>query len=127
VIRFQLPMTVEKVISNEKVTNNKGKMALQFGPIIYCLESPDNFGSTSNLIVPETSKFYPQYKRDLLHGVMVLTGEGLAVTIDKEKNTIATKSQTITAIPYYAWAHRGKGEMTVWIPQKVSGIDILSD
>jgi uncharacterized protein len=127
VIRLQLPMAVQKIISNDKVANNKGKMALQFGPIIYCLESPDNFGSTSNLIVPVTSKFYPQYKRELLNGVMVLTGEGLAVSIDAEKNTISTKPQTITAIPYYAWAHRGKGEMTVWIPQKVSSIEILSD
>lgn len=127
VIRLQLPMTVQKIVSNEKVANNKGKMALQFGPIIYCLESPDNFGTTSNLIVPVASKFYPQYKPELLHGMMVLTGEGLAVAIDAEKNTISTKPQTITAIPYYAWAHRGKGEMTVWIPQKVSGIEILSD
>lgn len=127
VIRLQLPMTVQKIISNDKVANNKGKMALQFGPIIYCLESPDNFGVTSNLIVPVTSKLYPQYKPELLHGMMVLTGEGLAVAIDAEKNTISTKPQTITAIPYYAWAHRGKGEMTVWIPQKVSSIEILSD
>ena len=126
-IRLQIPMTVQKIISNEKVADNKGKMALQFGPLIYCLESPDNFGATSNLIIPEQSKVWVEYQRDLLHGVMTLKAEGLAVIIDKEKNTITTKPQTITAIPYYAWAHRGKGEMTVWIPQKVSGIEILSD
>lgn len=126
-IQFELPMTVEKIISNEKVANNKGKMALQFGPLIYCLESPDNFGATSNVIIPETSTFTTEFQPALLNGVMTLQVNGLAVIVDKEKNSVQTKAQPVTAIPYYAWAHRGKGEMTVWIPQKVSGIDILSD
>lgn len=126
-IQLELPMTVEKIISNEKVANNKGKMALQFGPLIYCLESPDNFGATSNVIIPETSTFTTEFQPALLNGVMTLQGNGLAVIVDKEKNSVQTKAQPVTAIPYYAWAHRGKGEMTVWIPQKVSGIDILSD
>ncbi|MBL7835818.1 MAG: glycoside hydrolase family 127 protein [Cyclobacteriaceae bacterium] len=126
-IQLELPMTVEKIISNEKVINNKGKIALQFGPLIYCLESPDNFGATSNVIVPETSTFTTQFQPALLKGVMTLQGNGIAVMVDKEKNSVQTKAQPVTAIPYYAWAHRGKGEMTVWIPQRVSGIEILSD
>lgn len=126
-IQLELPMTVEKIISNKKVINNKGKIALQFGPLIYCLESPDNFGATSNVIVPETSTFTTQFQPALLKGVMTLHGNGIAVMIDKEKNSVQTKAQPVTAIPYYAWAHRGKGEMTVWIPQRVSGIEILSD
>lgn len=126
-IQLELPMTVEKIISNEKVVNNKGKIALQFGPLIYCLESPDNFGATSNVIVPETSTFTTQFQPALLKGVMTLQGNGIAVMVDKEKNSVQTKAQPVTAIPYYAWAHRGKGEMTVWIPQRVSGIEILSD
>ncbi len=127
VIRLQLPMTVQKIISNEKVVTNKNKMALQFGPLIYCLESPDNFGLTSNIILPEQTKFWAEYNPDLFHGIMTIKAEGLAVIIDKEKNTVTTKPQIVTAIPYYAWAHRGKGEMTVWIPQKVSSVDLLSD
>lgn len=126
-IQLELPMTVEKIISNEKVINNKGKIALQFGPLIYCLESPDNFGATSNVIVPETSTFTTQFQSALLNGVMTLQGNGIAIMIDEEKNSVQTKAQPVTAIPYYAWAHRGKGEMTVWIPQRVSGIEILSD
>lgn len=126
VIRFQLPMTVEKIVSNEKLADNKNKVALQYGPLIYCLESPDNSGLTSNIIVPEQSTFSPEYQSGLLNGVMTLKGEGLAINIDPEKNTVTTKPQTITAIPYYAWAHRGKGEMTVWFPQKISAIEILS-
>jgi len=126
-IRLTLPMTVEKIISNEKVVHNKGKVALQFGPLIYCFESPDNSGATSNLIVPKNTSFTPAYQSSLLNGVMTLQGNGLAVLVDPDKNTVTTKAQTITAIPYYSWAHRGKGEMTVWMPQKVSGIEIFTD
>lgn len=126
-VRLTLPMSVEKIISNEKVVNNKGKVALQFGPLIYCFESPDNSGATSNLIVPKNTSFTPAYQSSLLNGVMTLQGNGLAVIVDPDKNTVTTKAQTITAIPYYSWAHRGKGEMTVWVPQKVSGIEILTD
>ncbi len=126
-VRLTLPMTVEKIISNEKVVHNKGKVALQFGPLIYCFESPDNSGATSNLIVPKNTSFTPAYQSSLLNGVMTLQGNGLAVIVDPDKNTVTTKAQTITAIPYYSWAHRGKGEMTVWMPQKVSGIEIFTD
>lgn len=127
VISLELPMDVQKIISNEKVTDNIGKVALERGPLVYCAEWVDNFGLTSNLIVPSASTFKPEYKPEILNGVTVLTGNAIAVTVDSEKNSVSSKSQTLTAIPYYAWAHRGKGEMSIWFPQKVSGIEILSD
>ena len=126
VISLELPMDVQKIISNEKVTDNIGKVALQRGPIMYCAEWPDNAGLTSNLIVPGTSIFNAEYKPNLLNGVVVLTSDVVAISVNAEKNSVSTKSQTLTAIPYYAWAHRGKGEMSVWLPQKISAIEILT-
>jgi len=125
-INLELPMDVQKIISNEKIEENIGKVALQRGPIMYCAESPDNFGLTSNLIVPATSTFKVDYNSDLLNGIVVLTSDAIAISVDSERNSVSTKPQTLTAIPYYAWAHRGKGEMTMWFPQKVSAIEILS-
>ena len=126
VINLELPMNVQKIISNEKVEGNIGKVALQRGPILYCAESTDNFGLTSNLIIPSTSNFKTDYKSDMLNGIVVLTGDAVAISVDSEKNSVSTKPQTLTVIPYYAWAHRGKGEMMIWFPQKISAIDILS-
>ena len=126
VISLELPMDVQKITSNEKVTDNIGKIALQRGPIMYCAEAPDNFGLTSNLVVPGTSLFKAEFKPELLNGVVVLRGDAVAISVDTEKNSVTPKVQTLTAIPYYAWAHRGKGEMTVWLPQKISAIEILS-
>lgn len=126
IIHLELPMDVQKVKSIEKVPDNIGKIALQRGPIMYCAEAPDNFGLTSNLIVPVSSTFRAEYKPNLLNGIVVLTGEAVAITVSTEKNSVTSKPQTLTAIPYYSWAHRGKGEMSVWLPQKISAIEILS-
>ena len=97
-LEVNLPMEVRKVIANSLVAADRGKVALQRGPIVYCAEWPDNNGKVSDLVVPENAVFKPVYEPHLLDGVTVLKGT------------------TLTAIPYYAWANRGKGEMTVWFP-----------
>lgn len=126
VLQVQLPMDVHKIKSNPKVEDNIGKVALQRGPLVYCAEWPDNFGLTSNLILPSSASFTTEYKADMLNGVTVINSQAMAVTIDGTTNNVATKNQSFTAIPYYAWAHRGKGEMMIWFPQRVSGIEIIS-
>jgi uncharacterized protein len=126
VINVVLPMEVQQITSNPKVENNIGKVALQRGPLVYCAEWPDNFGMTSNLILPVKATFTTEYKADLLNGVMIVKSEAMAIHVDVNNNAVSTKAQSFTAIPYYAWAHRGKGEMMIWLPQKVAGIDIIS-
>lgn len=126
VVEVNLPMEVRKIVSNEKVENNIGKVALQRGPLVYCAESPDNFGSISNIILPENASFTTENKPDLLNGVTVIKSDAVAITIDSGSNTVTSKKQPFMAIPYYAWAHRGKGEMMIWLPERIVGIDILS-
>jgi DUF1680 family protein len=125
VVEVNLPMDVRQVSANENIKDDIGKVALQRGPIIYCAEWPDNFGKTSNIIVPENTIFTTMYKPDLLDGITILTSEVQAVVI-KNESSISTEKQAFTAIPYYAWAHRGKGEMMIWFPTKVKNIDLLS-
>lgn len=94
-LAFEMP--VRKVVSNELVTNNKGKMALERGPLVFCAEEADNPKGILNLQVPADEAFDFSYEQDLLGGVGKIT------------------SPTLAAIPYYAWAHRGNGEMAVWL------------
>ncbi len=110
-------MEVRKVIANENVKDDIGKIALQRGPIMYCAEWIDNNGKTSNLFIPSATQFNYEYKAGLLNGVMVLKAEVPAVVI--KGDTINTIKQSFTAIPYYSWANRGKGEMNVWFPRKM--------
>ncbi len=65
-----------------------------------------------------------EHKADLLTGVTILKGEVSAIQI-KGDNDVSTVKQAFTAIPYYGWAHRGKGEMIVWFPAEVKGLEIV--
>jgi DUF1680 family protein len=62
----------------------------------------------------------------MLQGVTVLKGEATAIKIDTKNNAVSTVKQNFTAIPYYAWAHRGKGEMMVWFPETITDVNVIS-
>jgi uncharacterized protein len=126
VVEVNLPMEVKRVVANANVKDDLGKVALQRGPLIYCAEWPDNHGLTSNIILSGQEVLTSEYKADLLQGVTVLKGEAMAIVVDGGSN-VSTRKQSFTAIPYYAWAHRGQGEMTVWFPTNVKAIDIISE
>jgi DUF1680 family protein len=128
VVEIDLPMTIHTIKASEKVADDIGKVALQRGPLVYCAEWPDNQGATSNIILDAQSQqqLKSSFKTDVLHGVAVLEGNATVVKVDAASNQVTTSKQPFTAIPYYAWAHRGKGEMTVWFPERIKAVDIIS-
>ncbi|MFA6085322.1 glycoside hydrolase family 127 protein [Mucilaginibacter sp.] len=125
-VEVNLPMAVQRVIANTNLPEDSGKIALQRGPLMYCAEWKDNDGKASNIIIPQNTAFTTQYQPALLNGVTVLTADVKGVNIAGDGQNISTQNQTFTAIPYYAWANRGKGEMTVWFPQQVKYVDLLT-
>jgi hypothetical protein len=125
VMEVLLPMEVKKVITSENVKTNAGKVALQRGPIMYCAEWVDNDGKAGNIIIPAAANFTTEFKPALLNGVMTLKTEVPVVNI-KNDETIFTEKKTVTVIPYYSWANRGKGEMTVWFPTKIKDVELIS-
>ncbi|MEO8861221.1 MAG: glycoside hydrolase family 127 protein [Ginsengibacter sp.] len=126
IVKVMLPMEVREVVANNSVKNDIGKVALQRGPIMYCAEWIDNNGKAANIIIPPGNTFTTEYKPGLLNGIEILKGNALAVIVDEKEQNVKTITQAFTAIPYYAWANRGKGEMMVWFPQKVKDIDIVT-
>ena len=114
-VELELPMPVRRVVANEHVEADRGRVALQRGPIVYCLEWPDNHGHVRNLMLPDTEKLRSSFEPNLLNGVQVIQGRANLVSAGKGDATLG-QSETFTAIPYFAWANRGRGEMTVWIP-----------
>lgn len=126
VLKVDLPMDVRRVVANENVKDDQGKVALQRGPLMYCAEWIDNNGRAANILLPADATFQASFRPDLLNGVEVLQSEVPVITVDEKAQTVSTSRRTFTAIPYYAWANRGKGEMMVWFPAKVKDIDIVS-
>jgi DUF1680 family protein len=125
VIIMDLPMETQRVTANANLVDDIGKLAIQRGPIIYCAEWVDNNGKAANIIVPSSTRFTSEFKPDLLKGVIVLKAEVPAIVIENENN-ISTVKHNLTAIPYYSWANRGQGEMMVWFPTAIKGIELLA-
>ena len=125
-IDVNLPMEIRRVVANNNVEGDIGKVALQRGPIMYCAEWKDNNGLACNIIVPKDATFKPEYQANLLNGVMVLKADVKSVGIDSSGQNVNTQNATLTAIPYYSWANRGKGEMTVWFPERVTDLNLLT-
>jgi hypothetical protein len=116
-IELNLPMPVRRVIANDQVEADRGRVALERGPILYTLEAPDNpDGKVRNLVLPRDTKLTAEYKPALLKGVEVIQGRAVALSYDAQGNVLKNQ-QPFTAIPYYAWANRGRGQMMVWIPE----------
>jgi len=116
-IEIDLPMEAKRIVANEKVAENRGKVALERGPIVYCLEWPDNSGKVSDAVLPDDAVVESLFLPDELNGIVRLEMEGKSLSRD-ENGTVSEMPKKLTAVPYYAWANRGSGEMTVWIPRK---------
>ena len=117
-IELNLPMPVRRVIAHPNVTADKDKIAFQRGPIVFCLEWPDNNGKVLNLMISDNARLRTEYRPDLLNGVMVVTGNAQVVKRTNNGDIVPAQNEQFIAIPYYAWAHRGRGEMAVWIASK---------
>jgi len=114
-IELNLPMPIRRLISNKLLKINRNKVALQRGPIVYCLEGIDNGGDVLNLVIHDDVKLATEFRDDLLGGVMTIKGTAAIARRNRFGLKDVTGTQrTFTAIPYYAWSHRGQGEMTVW-------------
>jgi hypothetical protein len=119
-IAIELPMPIRRVLSYEKVEENTGRVALERGPLVYCAEWVDNHGYVSNIILQDDAKLEPQFHENLINGIIRLSGKTAAFKYDKDGKTPLMVKQSFTAIPYYAWAHRGQGEMTIWLARDES-------
>jgi DUF1680 family protein len=116
VIELSLPMPVRRVVANGQVVADRGRVAIQRGPVVYAAEWVDNpNGKVRNLMLPDNAVLTAEYRPDMLKGVEVIKGKAVALNKNAQGETLKTE-QAFTAIPYYAWANRGRGEMTVWLP-----------
>lgn len=103
IVELDLPMNVRRIKAHDKVTANRGMLALERGPVVYCLEGQDQPGGTVfDKYIPDGTDIQAAFDPELLGGITVLSG---------------TAGDTpFKAIPYSTWNNRGTDQMTVWIP-----------
>jgi DUF1680 family protein len=117
VIDLLLSMPVRRVVANASVKADAGRIALQRGPIVFCAEGIDNGGKALNLALSDRAAFRAEFRPALLNGVVVLRGKARAGNSSEGGKISSPKERDFLAIPYYAWANRGAGEMEVWFPR----------
>jgi DUF1680 family protein len=128
VVKLTLPLTVQRLKSHPRVAANRGRVALQRGPLIYCLEAVDNDGQVLNRVLPAESELTATFQKDVLGGVTIIEGTSLTVTREKwpdqlyrtARSGMTTAKSPMVAIPYFANANRAAGNMQVWIAEDPS-------
>ncbi len=116
-VHFEMqPRTVK---ANPNVEADKGKIAVERGPIVYCAEWPDNDFDILSTFMNQKPQFELIEKPDLLSGIIQLRTDAQVLRYD-DRGRLQTQDVKLNLIPYYAWAHRGSGNMAVWLAQDLS-------
>ena len=105
VVNYMLPMSIHRVEANKKVADDLGKVAIERGPIVYCLEGVDN-PAIDQVSISANTKMTSSFNSKLLSGIQIISGRNVS------------GNEKFTAIPYYVWNNRGANKMKVWIPEK---------
>jgi hypothetical protein len=110
VIEIEFPFEVRKVIADPRVKENRGRMAVERGPIVYCSEWPDAPGGhVLDLLFDPKAELRPSFDKQFYGGVTVIATEARRI------GDPSAAPKPVRLIPYYLWANRGAGEMSVWL------------
>ena len=115
-IDLDLPMPVRRVVANTQVAADHGRVAIERGPIVFAAEGVDYADrKVRDILLPDSGKLTADFEPGLLNGVEVVKGRAVELAYDAAGN-VTRKDEAFTAVPYYAWANRGRDPMIVWIP-----------
>ena len=125
-IVLTLPMPVRRIYGNPLLRSVAGKVALQRGPLVYCLEEADNGTALHNLVLPKNSDFRLIAGKGIFAHKVLIQAEGVRLTCEKadqqplyhyDKSPANIEPATLTFIPWFSWANRGEGEMRIWVSE----------
>ena len=114
-------MPVRRVAANDGVGEDRGRAAIQRGPLVYAVEGVDNGERVFDLVLPPDAPLGVEFRPDLLGGVAVVTGTAVIVSKDAAGKAVEAP-RPFLAVPYYAWANRGPGQMLVWLPRTAAAV-----
>jgi DUF1680 family protein len=127
VVELNLPMPVRRIVAIEKVKDDQSRVALQRGPLVYCFEHPDNEGKVMDIVLPDKAIFKTAFKATLLDGIVSIQTQAPVAKISAGGLTVNSVNRIVTAIPFYSWANRGKGQMQIWVPRKITNVSLSSN
>ncbi|HTS43506.1 MAG TPA: beta-L-arabinofuranosidase domain-containing protein, partial [Puia sp.] len=126
-VQLKLPMPVQLVAANATVKEDVNRLAIQRGPLIYCVEEADNHGQAWNILLPENTVFSNSYQKEILGGVVTISASLPVINVAADGLSLNTEKKTVTAIPYYVWCNRDAGGMQVWLPMTIKDVKLNYD
>ncbi len=123
-IEFELKMEPRIIVPAKNIQQDADRIAIQRGPLVYCVEGADNKQGVWNLLLPQNSTFSEMKYKILDEPVIALQTEVPSAYPEANGQGVMIKSRKITAIPYYCWANRGANTMQVWLPTKIKEVKI---
>jgi len=123
IIELEFPMSINRVIAHESVLDDAGKVTIERGPIVFCAEGIDQKnGEVVNLLLDDKTELKSKFDPDLLNGIMTIYGKAKSVERKLDGQTeLINEKRDLKLIPYYAWAHRDKSQMAVWLAREIKG------
>lgn len=118
-VEIHFDMEPRTVKANNKVEADRGRVAFERGPVVYCAEWPDNDFEVLGVLVNRNPEVSVVSKPDMLYGIEELVTDAQSLSFD-DRGRLVAKDVKLTLIPYYAWNHRGPGQMAVWLPQELT-------
>ncbi len=102
IILLTIKIKPNLIESDPRIKDNRGRAAISYGPLIYCLEQKDNKKfDIFRTIIPRNQEFVVKYKSELLGGINIINGKN-------------SNNEIFTVIPYFAWSNRGADKMQIW-------------
>lgn len=131
VVRIHFDMPVRTVVANPRVSDDRGRIAVERGPLVYCAEWADNEGINPHHLLLARQ---PKFEVEASYGIQNTEGDGktfnvTAITAQAQEASVTpegkltAKDVRVKLIPYYAWNHRGAGKMDVWLARSLSGLE----
>lgn len=120
-VEISFDMQPRVIKANSNVEADRGRISVERGPLVYCAEFADNDFNIRKVLVNRNPKFEVVERKDLLYGIDQIKTDAQSLDYD-DSGRLVTKDVKLTLIPYYAWNHRGAGNMTVWLPEEVNAL-----
>ena len=124
VVEWEIPMETMLVAASDSVRQNRDRLAIQRGPLLYCVEGADNPEGVWNLKMNPGAGWTAKPARMQGEYYLSLTASLPAAVPSTDGAQIVWKDRPVTAIPYYLWANRGANDMQVWLPTRVHSVMI---
>ncbi len=123
-VTLYLAMPPERILPHRAIRQAAGQIALQRGPLIYCLEEVDNGARLANVCIPADAALAVEFDKELFGGTALITGAARRIELapnsaalyrHQSQQAYGQANFAFRAIPYYLWANRAPGEMRVWL------------